>query len=90
VEFALGEIHDSKEATMRISVISDDKGKIVALAKKAEEGKVTWKLRPLGKQHLHELDLPSEFENEKLSALHGKLRVEGSGKAARLVKVKAQ
>jgi hypothetical protein len=74
---------------MKVSVISDDKGKIVALAKRADEGKVTWKLRPLAKQHLHELDLPSEFENEQLSALHGKLRVEGTGKTARFVKAKA-
>jgi hypothetical protein len=75
-----------KEIPMKVTAITDEKGHIVALAKKPDQGKVTWKLRALAKQHLHELDLPAEFEHEKLSSLHNKLRVEGSGHSARFVK----
>lgn len=72
---------------MKVTVVSDKKGNIIALVKRPSEGKVTFELRPLPKQQVDEIDLPPEFENEDLNLLHDKLRVERSGNTARFVKV---
>ena len=71
---------------MKLKVLSDQHGQILALAQLPEGGDVTFGFEATPGQGVHEISLPSDFTKKPLSKLHAELRVDLTSNQPRFVK----
>jgi hypothetical protein len=76
---------------MKVHVVSDERGRIISLSVQGDvsgtSGIAKAGVMPKQGQFVHTLDVPPGLEKRPLLELHRALRVDGVGKAARLVKL---
>lgn len=71
---------------MKLKVLSDRDGQILALAQLPEGGDVTFGFEATPGQDVHEISLPSDFTRKPLSEVHAELRVDLTSNQPRFVK----